>query len=458
MVASDASGEARSYARSAGLLTLALGVAGVLIYVFFAIASHSLGSDDYGLIVVLWSAIFLIVSTLFRPVEQLLARTIAELEERQRPVIHALRVAAGIQLATACAFALIAIILRGSIETELFNGESTYFWVMVGAVLAFSASYYARGYLAGSGRMGAYAGLLVTEGVARLILALSVAIGIADGADPIALSIVLAPVLSLLVLPLALRRKLEDKAPAQTGRAPGLDVTSDFTLAQGGGFAAAVLVIMLSEQAILNSGALFVHVNEGPAAAGFIFNVLMVVRAPVVLFQAVAASLLPHLTRLRSRDDLESDSAYRLSMRMTILVIAGFSTATLLGVLAFGPQVMQLAFGDNFEYHRVDLAIVAFGMGFYLASGTLSQSALATGQIRRAAICWVIAAATFIIINLLPVLDAFRRVEVGLAVSAVLLLVLLAANTRTGSGRSDYTPKPGSPLERELRTAIDEIG
>ena len=35
------------------------------------------------------------------------------------------------------------------------------------------------------------------------------------------------------------------------------------------------------------------------------FNILLVARAPLVLFQAVAASLLPHLTSLRVRADRE---------------------------------------------------------------------------------------------------------------------------------------------------------
>ena len=80
----------------------------------------------------------------------------------------------------------------------------------------------------------------------------------------------------------------------------GIRSRSEFTLAAGGGFAAAVLLIMVSEQTLLNAGPLLVRASEGAAAAGFIFNVLMIARAPLVLFQAVATSLLPHLTRLRS--------------------------------------------------------------------------------------------------------------------------------------------------------------
>ena len=71
----------------------------------------------------------------------------------------------------------------------------------------------------------------------------------------------------------------------------------EFTLSHGLGFAGAVLVIMFSEQAILNSGVLIVKVDTGDdALAALIFAVLMIARAPLQLFQAVSdhAAAAPH--------------------------------------------------------------------------------------------------------------------------------------------------------------------
>ena len=67
---------------------------------------------------------------------------------------------------------------------------------------------------------------------------------------------------------------------------------------------------MLSEQIFLNAGPLLVRASEGAAAAGYIFNVLMLARAPLLVFQGIAISLLPHLTRLRSRGGGEADEAF----------------------------------------------------------------------------------------------------------------------------------------------------
>src|SRR5918992_2288775 len=93
--------EARSYGRRASLLSIGVGLTGLITYLFFAIASHELSTEEYGQVVVLWSAVFIVVSVLQRPVEQLLSRTISENLASGTPVGHTVRVAATIQLAVA---------------------------------------------------------------------------------------------------------------------------------------------------------------------------------------------------------------------------------------------------------------------------------------------------------------------------------------------------------------------
>ncbi|TMK74597.1 MAG: hypothetical protein E6G48_03275 [Actinobacteria bacterium] len=179
----------------------------------------------------------------------------------------------------------------------------------------------------------------------------------------------------------------------------------------------------------------------------------MIARAPLVLFQAVATSLLPHLTRLRSSGKEEDAEAFRLSIRATVGAIAAFAAAVGLVVLIAGPQLMQLAFGKKFSYDRVGLEIVTVGMGFYLSSGALNQAALAQGQVRRAAACWLGCALAFIGWNVLPVLDEFRRVEVGFAGAAALLSGLLYLLYRRPRVRPEDVVQPGSPQELEAQLA-----
>src|SRR5215212_1231057 len=338
--------ETRRFGRSAAMLSIGVGSAGLLTYVYFSLASHNLDKVSYGEVVVLWSAVFVTISVLFRPVEQLLSRTIAERQAQGQPIRQPMRVAATIQLGLGAAFAAAALILRGPLEDDLLSGNETLYAILIAAVLAFAASFFARGFLAGSRRFALYGGLLLAESTARMSFALAVAVGIASGQTAVALGIVAAPVLSLTVVPLAFAGRAV--ARSRAGRPAQVARGSEFTLAHGGGFAASVLLIMVSEQSLLNAGPLIVRASEGAAAAGFIFNVLMVARAPLVLFQAVATSLLPHLTRLRSTADADDADAFRMSVRVTVGAIAAFAGLVGLIVAIAGPELMQLAFGDKF--------------------------------------------------------------------------------------------------------------
>ena len=424
----------RSYGRGAAVLSVGIGVTGLITYAYFALASHSLSKEDYGRISLLWSAVFIVVSVLYRPVEQLLSRTIADRAARGQTGSNHLRVAATIQLGLGLLFLVLALVFRHTIEHEVFDGKNTLYYVLVVAVLSYAASYFARGYLAGSRMFGLYGGLVFIESVARCLFALAVAVGIWHGANVTALGIAAAPLLSLVVVPWALGRRIrsgpEDATePHEMGGEP--DATDpEFTLAHGAGFAFAVLLIMICEQAIYNAGPLLIKATESPAAeasalAGFAFNVLLIARAPLQLFQAVQTSILPHLTTLRATGETDP---FRRSIQVTLFAIALFSGAVALAMALLGPTIMHVAFGGNFDYPRGGLVMIAAGMGFYLSAATLNQAALAHAQAKQAAVAWGITAAAFIVWLLLPGFDdRVLQLEAGYLGAAGLLCGLLYA-------------------------------
>jgi O-antigen/teichoic acid export membrane protein len=440
---------ARSFGRGAAVLSLAIGVTGLVTYAYFSLASHALSDDDYGGVTLLWSAVFVTVSVLYRPVEQLLSRTIADREARGGTGQQHLRVAAVIQLGLGAVFTAAALALRGPLEEHLLGGSETLYWVLIVAVLAYAASYFARGFLAGHRRFVLYGGLVLMESTSRCIFALAVAVGIASGQSVVALGIAAAPLLSLSVVPWALRRRLvpgtavaqgpheaaqldsaasgEPTADASRGREP------EFTLAHGTGFAVAVLLVMLSEQTFLNAGPLLVKARGGSAGtelAGFAFNVLLIARAPLVLFQAIQTSILPHLTRLRATGERDP---FRRSISVTLAAIAIFGSSVALGMLIAGPTAMRIVFGGGFHYERVGLVLVSLGMGLYLGAATLNQAALARGLARQASVCWVGSALAFVTFLLLPVFDdRVLHVEVGYLGAALLLCGLLLRLYRRG--------------------------
>jgi O-antigen/teichoic acid export membrane protein len=442
--AAEETNSSRTYGRGAAILSVGIGVTGLITYAYFALASHSLPKDDYGRISLLWSSVFIVVSILYRPVEQLLSRTIADRAARGQTGSEHLRVAATLQLGLGALFAVLALVFRHTIEHDLFDGDAALFWVLFVAVLAYAASYFARGFLAGSRKLGLYGGLVFIESIARCAFALAVAIGLAHGQTATAMGIAAAPLLSLVVVPWALRRQIRSDgdgdrgAPAEMGGEP--DVTEpEFTLSHGAGFASAVLVIMVCEQAIYNAGPLLIKATESPAVeasalAGFAFNVLLIARAPLQLFQAVQTSILPHLTALRATG--ESDP-FRRSINVTLMAIGVFAGGAALAMAAFGPTIMRLAFGGNFHYPRGGLVMIAAGMGFYLSAATLNQAALAHAKARQAAVVWVITAVAFVVFLLLPGFDdRVLQLEVGYLGAASLLCLLLYGLYRRSSSEA----------------------
>jgi len=144
------------YGKTASFLAVGVGLTGLITYAYFLIASHVLSKPDYGQITVLWSAVFITISTLYRPVEQLLSRHISERLEKREPIGQEMRVASTIQLGLALTFAVVALALRGPIEDGLLEGNETLYWVFFGAVLFYAASYFARGFLAGQRRFAVH--------------------------------------------------------------------------------------------------------------------------------------------------------------------------------------------------------------------------------------------------------------------------------------------------------------
>ena len=274
------------------------------------------------------------------------------------------------------------------------------------------------------------------DACSRICFPIAAALGL-GGQGTIAAGIALAPLISLLVVPLAFGRRTGGaplvpaaEAALEGPAAEGAEeVMSDLSLRRGAGFALAVLGIMLAEQALLNVPVLIVDAQAADVAlAGIVFNVLLITRAPIQLFQAVQLSLLPHLAGLEAT---EGAAAFRDAIRVTALAIAAFAVAVSLALLAVGPPVMDALFGGSYDYARGGLALMGVGMGFHLLAGTFNQAALARDRASSAAVCWLAVGGLFVAWLLFaPTDDLVLRVEVGYVGAAALLAGALAVLAR----------------------------
>ncbi len=481
---------AEQFASGARVLSVGIASTGVFTFAYLATASHVLDKSSYSRISICWAIMFVILSVIYRPIEQLLSRTIADRQARaspyapgHAPAIHILRVPALIQSSFAVLFLIVALLLRRTVERHLFSGSSALYWILVVGVMAYAASYFARGWLAGHKRFALYGALVFLESTSRFLFALAVAIGIGSGQSAVGLGMAAAPFVSLCVIPFAFARVrgrepigqprsfAEPRSPAAQdgvlGRAgpakrrragPGIEVAdagregpvhgqleqvaTDLSLRHGSGFAFAVVAIMFSEQTLMNAGVLIVAASSGGSItsglAGFVFNVLLIVRAPLQLFQAIQTSILPHLTGMEATG---SGVEFQRAIRLTVLVIAAFAAAVAIALLAIGPFVMRTFLPDSYgAYGRWGLALVGVGMGFHLVAGTLNQALLARDRAPLAAGAWLIAAGAFVafvVSHTIP--GEVTRVEVGYCGAAGLLALILTVLYRVAPGQA--TPR-----------------
>jgi O-antigen/teichoic acid export membrane protein len=448
----------RSYGSGARILSVGIASTGLLTLAYFSIASHVLGEESAKRIDVLWSVMFVIISVIYRPIEQLLSRTIADRRARGHAE-HSVRVPIAIQAGFALAFLIVTLALKAELIDHVFNHYASLYDVLVIGTLAYAASYFARGWLAGHEYFALFGGLVLIESLSRLCFALAVALGITHGQTAVVLGIAAAPFVSLIVVPAAFARRsgeprgapeIEELDAALAG--PGTEgveqaiATDELSLRRGSSFAFAVSGVMLAEQTLLNAAVLTVDATSADRAlAGVVFNVLLIARAPLQLFQAIQTSLLPHLTGL---EVTEGHEAFARAIRVTVLAIAAFAGAVALVLLAIGPPVMQHLFGQHHDYNRFGLALMGFGMGMHLTSGALNQAVLARNQARTAAMCWLVAAVVFVVWMLLgTVSEELLRAEIGYLGAASLLTLMLGTVYKRG-GRSAQSAPAAATIAR----------
>ena len=298
------------------------------------------------------------------------------------------------------------------------------------AVLAYAASYFARGWLAGHQWFALYGGARVHRVDSRLLFAVAVAVGIAEGQSVVAMGMAAAPFVSLVVVPLAFSRRPQAESAAHRRR-------TSWALAR-----AAVASRSPCWRSCWPSRRCSTPACSPPtltatdaAVAGYVFNALLIARAPLQLFQAVQGSLLPHLAGLeahagrggvRARDP-DHDPRHRRLRAGRRARAAGDRP------VRDGPAVRRRQ-----TYGRFGLAAVALGHGLPSRRGHAQP-----GGARRATTpapprsrgCS--AAAVFLAWMLADVVDdELLRAEVGYLGAASLLCALLAVVYRRPANTS----------------------
>jgi len=400
----------------AALLSGATLASGVFAYAYHVLAARTLGPEAYGLVAVLWAALFLLVVVLFRPLEQTTSRALADRLARGHEVRSVLRAMLRIYLVVAVAVGVAGVAGWNLIADELFLGDGFFVGALLVGLAAYGVAYVLRGVCAGVGWFNGYALLLVADGAARLVVILPLVV--VASRDLAAAAMVAAAVASV-VLPVAIGRRV---LTPLTASGPG----QPFHVGAAVAFAWPAAVIAIADQVLVNGGPLLVMLGGGEnvgKVAGLVFAATMLVRIPVFVFQGLATSLLPNLTRLHAASE---PALFRRAVLRAAGGLAACAALIVVTVSLVGPEAMRVVYGSEYEVGRLELALLGVGVGCYLATSTFSQALLALDRGRIAAAGWVVSSVIFLVVYFIAPGEPLMQVAVAFAVGTAAAVPLLA--------------------------------
>ena len=397
-------------------LSGAMALSGILTYGFLVLAARKLGPAAYGRIGVLWAAMFIVAIVLFRPLEQTASRSIADRRARGAEVRSVIGSVGALALILLGAISIAAVVAWSWLSERLFGGDPVLMALLLAGIAFYGLSYIVRGLVGGALWFDGYGINLLADGGARLAFGLSLLIVASRHAAGAAIAA--AGLIGAVAPLLAGRRKLQPLLSKGDGRR--------FEIRNAARFAAPAATIAAADQLLVNGAPLLVMLDgrHHPAkTAGVAFAATMLVRAPVYVFQGVAAALLPNLTHLNATDGVRrlKDEITRTRLLLVTLAI-GVALACTIG----GPPGMTLLYGHEYSASRLVFAALGIGVALYLLAATLSQALLAIDAGRLASYAWGLAG--LVLVGAYAVLPGapVTRVACAFAAASLVLLATLA--------------------------------
>ncbi len=389
----------------------ALLIAGVATYAFFKVGTWAVGgAEAFKPISSLWFATFALAPGFFLPLEQELGRALAHrraLGQGGRPVVDKV---------ARLSVVLFAIVLVAILAVSPFLA-SNYFggnWLMVVALIcafaAYAPAHLARGVCSGTGRFHNYAIVMGTDGVVRIVLCVVLALIGIEAVGPYGFAVALAPLFGVGYV--YSRHGFRTESGPEASWA---EVTPNLGYLLLGSVFAATL---------LNAGpiatTLLADESDDARVTQFAYGVLLA-RIPLFMFQAVQAALLPRLSRLAARGELDE---FLAGLRRLMVVVAAVGIVGTLGALVLGPWAIELVYGADLTGRT--LAMLALGSALYMVALALAQAVIALKGHALVALGWASGVVAFLLGTWLSSDDLFRRVEIGLLVASVASVVVFA--------------------------------
>ena len=431
-------------------------VGSVAAWGYQIMAEKRLPADGYNAVNALWVLTFVATPGFFQPLEQEVARAVADRRAQGKgggPVLwKATRLGAGLALATALVALAVFIFIPKTVDQLFKPTVATRDHVLlIGAFIiaigTYATAYLARGALSGNGRFSSYGMMHAVEGAARVVAVLAIVFAtnhaVREGGVTkqyastglFSFALVLPPIVAVLAA-LAWNRHVSKRDNLPPLAAPGPEASySELSTALAWLLSSSVMAQILSYAPVFAAQILVGPGKEDQRLlAGFV-TAMFLARVPLLMFQAVQAALLPKLAASAAE---QRHDEFRTLLRKLFVLVLGIGITGVLASLALGKPVGKLIFHDKWTLSNGELALLAAGAGAYIVAFTLAQGLIALKAYSRLTLGWLVGAIGFVAV--MPFGDdIFTRAQIAFLVSSVLAALTITAllikelATHTGS-------------------------
>ena len=406
-------------------------------YAFLVVCAQALGPEPYAPIAALWSLVFLVVIGLFAPLEQEVARAVAARRSRGEGIGPL--ASAAVRLAVALALILVgATVVASGALTERLLGDPLVTTSAALALAGFAAGHVVKGVDAGEHRLARWAWFLVVDGGVRLALAAALALAGIQTAWPYAIALAVGPWVATVACRSTIASALGDPGPP----CPGAELRRRYGL---------LAVASVGAATLANAGTLLVAVLGSPeerVLVGPFLAALVLARLPLFAFQAVQAALLPRLARLIGTGRRSEALAILARLALVSVVVTAIGVAL---AAAAGPNLLMLAFGDQFVVGPRTLVLLVLASGAWLLTALLAQGLVADGRHAPVAAAWVGGVLVGALVAAV-VPDLLLRAELGMLAGSLAAGVAIVRTLRRASRQAvDPAGERGRPSEGRPR-------
>lgn len=289
----------------------------------------------------------------------------------------------------------------------------------VGAV-TMATAYLVRGPLAGSRRYGSYAATFWLEAATGIVAAgVLLLTDVATTSSWIAV-LALSPMVACLALALpAARRSDSDAHQPHVHEQPRNNLRELLWSA----------VLLMAGQGVWNLAPVVVtaRLADTPEVAAGFLTVAVILRAPVLLFPAVQALLLPAVTSMVNTGD---EAAVRQITRRLGLMLAGGGALWLVLAVVVVPTLAHAVFAATTTPHAWVLLVLAASTVIGAAAQIAQTHLVAIRRQRKVALAWTTGLAVLLVIALLVPPPLAGATLGQFAAAAVVLVFLNAARRR----------------------------